>query len=276
MSGQLSYPIAPPQWLEGQVTTLSGGGVRSFVNPLLAQISTLTAGGTATAGVYSVALAQAADPSFVPLTFSFTRVAETNAQIATALHALIVASTAMLGIATSVDGGAGVLTLTFKNTNIVWTLTTAAPALGTLVAANTQAAGGSNVRVGAFARSAATSNGNIIPFTTAATTAELAGITERTMNLVHNPALAYDVYPPGQNVAVLRNGTIACRTWEAVVKNDAVSVWIDPADATAFPGQVGKTVTASKSIAAPTGTRFLASAAAGAIVEVEITFGAGG
>ena len=278
MSGQLSYPVNPPQWLEGQVTTLAGGGVRNFVNPLLAQISTLTVGGTATAGVYSVTFTQTADPSATPITISFTRVAETNAQIATAIHGLIVASSALLGVVTSVDGGSGVLTLTFKSTGIAYTLTTVAPALGTMVAANTQTAGGSNVRVGAFARhtaAAATAN-TLVPFTTAATTAELVGITERTYHLVQDPTLTHDIYPPGQNVPVVRNGTIAMRTWEAVVEGDAPAVWIDPADATAFVGQVGKTVTGGKSVAAPTGTRFLGRAAAGAMVEVEITLGAGG
>jgi len=276
MSGQLSYPIAPPQWLEG-LRTKVGAAARSFINPLLPQISTLTVGGTATAGVYSVTFAQAADPSFTPIVISFTRVAETNAQIGTAIQALIAASSPLLGIVSSVDGGSGVLTFTFKNTGIVWTLTTSAPAPGTLVAANTQTAGGSNVRVGAFCRHTAVASAPniLVPFTTAATTAELAGITERTFNLVNDPTLAFDVYPAGQNVSVVQNGAIAMRTWEAVTEFDTPAVWIDPADATAFPGQVGKTVTGGKSVAAPTGTRFLSRAAAGELVEVEITFGAG-
>lgn len=276
MSGQLSYPIAPPRWLEGQRTKV-GAGSLNFVNPLLPQITTLTVGGTATAGVYSVTFSQTADPSFAPITVSFTRVAETNAQIGTALHNAIVAEAKLFGVLSSVDGGSGVITETFKSTGIAWTVTTSAPAPGTLVAANTQTAGGSNVRVGAFARhtAAASTARTLVPFTTAATTAELAGITERTMNLVQDPTLAYDIYPPGNNVPLVRNGTVAMKVWEAVTEFDAPAVWIDPADSTAFVGQVGKTVTGGKSVAAPTGTRFLGRAAAGEIVEVEITLGAG-
>lgn len=277
MSGQLSYPVAPQTWLEGQRTKANDFGSRSFVNPLLPQISTLTVGGTATAGVYSVTFSQTSDPSFVPVTISFTRAAEANAAIGTALHNAIVASSALLGVVTSVDGGSGVLTLTFKSTGIAWTLTTAAPSLGTLVAANKQTAGGSNVRVGAFCRhtAAAATATTLVPFTTAATTAELVGVTERTYSLVQDPSLSYDIYRPGDCVSVCRNGTIAVKVWEAVTEFDTPAVWIDPADATAFPGQVGKTVTASKSVAAPTGTRFLGRAAAGGIVEIELAYGAG-
>lgn len=284
MSGQLSYPIAQPQWLPGQRTKATDAGSRSFINPLLPQISTLTVGGTATAGAYSVTFSQPADPSFTPITFTFTRVGETNAQIATGLHNLITASSPyttdslkMLGILTSVDGGAGVLTFTFKSTGIVWLITTSAPSPGTLTAANTQTAGGSNVRVGGFVRhTAAASAANIlVPFTTATTTAELPGVAVRTYNLVNDPTLAYDIYPPGQCVPVDQNSIVAMQVWEAVTEFDTPAVWIDPSDATAFPGQVGKTVTGGKSVAAPTGTKFLGRASAGGFVEVQLAHGAG-
>jgi len=281
MSGQLSYPYSPPLYLEGQRAAAGTGNysAESFVNPLLQQISTLTVAGTATDGVYSVTFAQTNDPSFVPVTISTTRAGgapATNALIATALSVAINASNPMLGIAASVDGGAGVLTLTGKTSGLAWTLTTAAPAPGTLVGALTQSPAGAVVRVGAWGRhtAAASAADVLVPFTTAATIAEMMGCVERTFGLVNDPTSAFDYYRAGSRPSLVRSGIMAMKVWETVTEFSTPSIWIDPADATAFPGQMGTTVTGGKSIDASTKCRYRTRTSAGSIALVEIFFGA--
>ncbi len=276
MSGQLSYPLSPIAYLEGQRATGGNYGANSFLNPLLAQVGTLTAGGTVTSGVYSVTFRQTNDPSFAPVTISHTRVGESSAGVAIALNAAINASAAMQGIASSVDGGGGVLTLTFKNTGVSWTVTTTAPAPGTLVWAQTVAAGGFNVRVAGWCRHTAAASGAdiLVPITTSMTIAEAMGIAERTYLLVNDIISAFDYYPPGTRVSAGRSGIWAVPVWEAVTEFSAPAIWIDPADATAFAGQMGTTVTGGKSIDASTKCRYLSRAAAGGIVLVEVFFGA--
>lgn len=273
MSAQVDYSFTQAALLEGQ-RSQGFNTSRDFLNPRLPQISTVTFGGTIADGVYSVTIAQ---PDGAPTTFTITRATTpaTNTLLGDALVALIAGSNAMLNVASAVNAS-GVVTITFKKAGLAYPITVSTTSTGTIATATTQPAGGSNVRVGAWVRRSATADNELRPVVAGTVVAELVGIAERTYSLVNDiasPALAYDAFVPSAHVPVGRHGTWAVRVWTAVTPASTPHVWIDAADATGFPGQMGATLVSSKSIDVSSLCRFISSAAAGEIAQVELFFG---
>lgn len=212
---QINYGEQPVA-VVGQVATYEDAVIDSLTNELLAQVSTLTVGGTASDGTYSV---QATGPDGEVLTAEFVRGAgETNAQIATALAAAM--SPTWLNAFTIVDGGSGVLTLTANHGGRVYTFITAAPGTGTLVAANTQTAGGVDIQMGVAV--AEGSDDDLAAVLSGSTVDDdLAGIVVRGIDGLVNDlgeGGAPAVFQPGSTLSVLRRGEAWVTVEDAVAK----------------------------------------------------------
>lgn len=135
---QLGYSLEMTTGLKGQRADAGDVDVRSYKYPRLAQITTATVGGTATAGDYEITIT---DPRFGDVVVSFTRTTETSAQIADGLVAAILAEQDLNGVCTAEIGGAAEdVVITFLHTGIEYAVATSAPAPGTLVAVETQSA----------------------------------------------------------------------------------------------------------------------------------------
>ena len=136
---QFSYdhPVA----INGQIASMYPITVDSYENPLLAQVSTVTVGGT-TDGVYTVQI----DGPEGTFQVSFTAAGNTADQIAAGLEAAADLDPDLLNIAVA-SSATNVLTLTFIHPGSVYTVS-APSAPSALTVATSQAAGGVTVGLG--------------------------------------------------------------------------------------------------------------------------------
>lgn len=151
--GQTSYSRNQGTQRKGRPATITPPETFSAVNPILAQVGTVTIGGTASDGNYVLNILDV----ILGVTHTVTVVRATtpssNANIATALAAAIAADGDLRNIVSVADDLAAVLTLTFLHAGRVYTVTTSeTTATGTIVWAETQAPGGSALSVARFVR----------------------------------------------------------------------------------------------------------------------------
>jgi hypothetical protein len=279
---QLNYGYNMTRKLLGQVLDTNRSDRLSFVNPLLAQVGTLTVGGTAADGVYSVTITPADGGAAVTVPITRATTPATNADIALALSNALNLSNGLLGVLSSSNASA-VNTLTFRRAGQTYTVTTSAPGGATLVWAQTQAAGGSYVNVGRWVRRSAVAGGDkvLTPIIDGTTITQLVGVVERTFSCIDGSfyGQAGEVYPPGSDVPIARAIRIPMIAYEAMGPGDTPFVWIDPA-ATAVPvgGMVKSTSggglgSSGDAIDASSRCRILSTAAVGELVDIELYFG---
>jgi hypothetical protein len=268
MSGQLDYSYNHRAALDGAPEHAVNYDRLSFINPLSMQVSTLTVGGTATDGNY---VFTATNPDGIAASVTVLRATTpaTNTDLATAIKNAINASSSFIGIA-SATSAAAVVTVTFKRP-LVYTLTTSAPAPGTLVAANTTAAGGSYIAVGRFVKKG-TGDRDLTPVVTGTTIAQIVGVALRTGQIINGGefGLVYDSYQPGDDVAVGRSERVWCKVFEAVTPTSTPYIWIDHTDTSVPVGALVAAANGGKAIDASTICRILTTTAAGGNALVEI------
>lgn len=243
---QLNYDLKMREALAGQRADGENGDALSYTNPALAQINTLTFGGTTTDGVYSVtvtfnqsSLNQQPTRSFDQV-FSITRAGglpATDANLATALAAQVNAQTSMIKAVAVGDD----CILNFVNPGLNHGIATADPAPGTLVNVLTQPTGGMNVRVGTFVRQAtvitADNNRTLVPIVLGTTIANVVGIAERSgYNLFQDApspfaltgSFGFDLFRTGDEISVGNRGRWYVEVFEAVNPNSVPIMWMNP------------------------------------------------
>ena len=199
---------------EGQIDHSVDTSSHPYVNPLLPQLDTTTVGGTTTAGVYSITIAP--KTGVKSFTASFTRVAETDAQIQDALLAALKAIGGLRNIAKFTDGtNPEDIDIEFLATDKEYVITLVAPAPGTLVNVNNQVAGGVAIPVGRFlVQDAANSHHAVLPGD-ATTAPQLRGVSGRVLHLIHNSgdddADATESFLKGSHLPVFYKGRIAMK-----------------------------------------------------------------
>lgn len=268
MSGQLDYSYEHRGALDGAPEHAVNYDRLSFLNPLSMQVSTLTVGGTATDGDY-VFTATNHDGVAASVTVTRSTTPATNTDLATAIKNAINASSSFIGIASATSASV-VVTVTFKR-SMVYTLTTAAPGIGTLVAANTTAAGGSYLAVGRFVKKGA-GDRDLTPVVTGTTIAQIMGVALRTGQIINGGdfGLTYDSYRPGDDVAVGRSERVWCKAFEATTPTSTPYIWIDHTDTSVPVGGLVVAANGGKAIDASTICRILTTTAAGSNALVEI------
>lgn len=186
-------------------------------NPAVAQEGTLTVGGTASDGLYQAKFYHPDEPDN-PIVAEFTRAAgETNAQIAAALAAEAVKKL-ILKAAVTVVGA--VITAKFANSLVTYTVTTSAPGLGTLVWAQTVAAGGSLIPFGRFVVGGGDGITAKLP-AAASTVGKVLGVVQRSLQVQQNPdPTGEDGYGPGREMAILGSGHIRVEVEEDIAPGD--------------------------------------------------------
>jgi hypothetical protein len=233
---------------------------RTRTNKMLAQAGTLTVGGTADDGIYSVTITNPADPEH-PITVEFDRQdSETNNQIAAALAALLVKALMLKATVTVLNA---VITVTFKNSNITYTVETADPGTGTLTWAQTQAAGGSSVPFGRFVRGGG-DGVSFRPLVTGSVIADVIGVVVRELT-VQNPETGI---PPGREGAILGVGPILVLTEEDVTPADTVYIRKETSANGTEVGVVRKSADGGTAISAATVCKFDSTSAAGTVARV--------
>lgn len=219
---QLNYGQQPVA-VVGQVATNEEPTIDTLINELLAQISVLTVGGTASAGDYVIT---ATGPDGEVVTATFTRVAETNDGISDGLLAAVNDDDAWANIAEASDSGTDELTLTFVHPGRVYTIVTSAPGTGTLVSANSQNAGGTDIELGVVV--AEGSADDLAAIVDAATVDDdFAGIVVRGIDALVNDfgeGGGTPNYGPDSAMSVLRRGECWVLVEDAVTKGGDVFV----------------------------------------------------
>jgi hypothetical protein len=282
MPVQLNYSYLQTAALVGNIVDSAWADRFSYVNPMLPQVGTLTVGGTAADGNYTVTITPNDGGTPVTITTVRATTPATNALIAADLNTKLNASNALLGVLSSANASA-VNTLTFRRSGQAYTITTSAPSGATLVWAQTQAPGGSYAQVGRWARksTAAGADRLLTPIIDGTTIAQIVGVVERTFSCIDGSFYGQtgEVYPAGYDVPILRGGRIWMVAYEAMTPADTMYIWIDPA-ATAVPvGGVVKSTdggglgASGDAIDGSTKGRILSTAAAGQLVVIEPFFG---
>ena len=211
---QFSYdhPVA----INGQIASMSPATVDSYENPQLAQISTVTVGGT-TDGVYTVQI----DGPEGTFQFSFTASGNTADQIAAGLEAAADLDPDLLNIV-DVSSATNVVTLTFIHPGSVYTVS-APSAPSALTVADTQDAGGVTVGLGvAVAQGALDDQAALLGG--GSVDADVLGITIRSidMNVNQGDPVVDDGYFGGATMAIMRGGELFANVEDAVAAGGGV------------------------------------------------------
>lgn len=207
IQGYDQYPVGQHV---GQIYSNAKG--RQYYNPLLAQEDTITVGGTATDGDYTIEIVDGSGTAF---SATFTRAAaETNTAIATALVTALKAVAGLRNRATFTDNGDGTIDVAFKAADKVYTYNLTAPGPGTLAAANDQAAGGIRIPVGRFVIQSSANSKWAVPVTGSTAGADLVGVTGRDYALLKNSESEtdeFEYYEKGSALTVIYRGTVSMR-----------------------------------------------------------------
>lgn len=265
MSGeaaQYDYTLSARQ--NGQVLSAQSDEV-SLVNPITAQVSTATVGGT-TDGVYTL---QVVGPQGT-WSWSYTASSNTAAQIATAIEAVADADDTFKGIGTVEDSTADVV-ITFLDARSEYTVTWTADASGASTVATTTAAGGTVCPYGVVV--ALTLDGKLTrPGSLQAT--DLIGVVVRgTESQVTNGSTTpTEGVQPGQVARVIKRGIVACKVGTAVLPDDSAD-YRSSSGTTDIPvGTLGNSALPSGT-AVPNGSvRFLTTTGAQGIAAVAVNF----
>lgn len=239
---------------------------KSRTNPAKAQTGTLTVGGTASDGDYVASFYHPDEPNN-PIVVTFTREdSETNNQISAALNALLVKALILKATATVVNA---VNTIAFGNPKVTYTVTTSAPGTGTLVWAQTIAAGGEDIPFGRAVGHGGDGT-TMRMLTTGDVIANVLGVLIRELTVQHDrDSTDDDALPPGRDGAVLGDGTILMECEEAVGPADTVYIRIVASGVNTKIGVVGKSADGGNCISAASIMRFEGTTtAAGQVVPV--------
>ena len=221
---QTSYARNYSAFVQGQKT--SNGPCNSIARSyaLLAQVGTLTVGGTAANGDY---VATFTDPdSGEEIAVTVTRAGgspSSNNDLAAALAAAI--NDAANGVSHLVTAtvATNVVTYTAVREGEVITVDTSAPGTGTLVAAVTTAATAANIPVGIMAAQAANDEDCRLP-ASGDTAADLIGIVYREPGTIrsNDGSSGADEFRQGETLDLLTMGEVAVLVEEAVSPDDPV------------------------------------------------------
>lgn len=211
--GQLGYGQTMDTGDEGEAH--ADLKARNGVNPELVQIDTVTIGGTASDGAYTLSITDL--QSGQVYSTSFTRGSgESNAQIAAALAAQAEAeddpSWANL---VDISVNSAVITLTFKHTQKDYQVAAGAPGSGTSTPASVQTAGGSQIPFGRFLVFDASDTPEGMALPSGADPADIRGVSVRSIGRFYNAgsplASASDQIPPGNTFSAGYFGKIRMR-----------------------------------------------------------------
>lgn len=263
-----SYPFSQGPNLPG---TVDGPQVESMnisrCNPAVAQEGTLTVGGTAADGTYSASFYHPEELNN-PIVVSFLRAAgETNAQIAAKLYADAVKKLA-LKATPSVLGA--VVTVKFGNPLITYTVVTAAPGTGTLVWAQTVAAGGSTIPFGVFVKGGG--DGLTAKIVSSGTTiGQVLGVVERKLTVQQNPdPTASDGVPVARDMSIIGGGPVRVLVEEDVTPADTPYIRIVASGNNTIVGILGKSADGGNCIDASSICKFETIAKKGETVRVRV------
>lgn len=261
---QYAYPVTQPRFVVGQLAEGAPQAIDSYLNELLVQITTVTYTGTTDDADYTVT---AVGPDGETATSTFNPPGATTADaVRDGLIALINAEADWQNIAVASSGGAGILTLTFLHDGRVYTVTATDPGTGTVVVANTQSAGGTDVPVGVAVQYGSTDNAAVV-LDSGTLDDDLIGFTIRNVDMLVNngDVNAVDASIPGTVLSVLRQGSVVCIAETAHVKGADVFVRITAPGAS--PEGLGRprNDTDGGQAIAMTGARFGSTGAAGAL-----------
>lgn len=215
---QFSYEFA--EAILGQLAIYDPASIDSLINELPKQQSTVTTGGVATDGTYTITVV-GEEGTF---TASFLRAAaETNAAITDALAANWAAQPANLNIATMTSDLVSINTLAFLHAGSQYTVTVVAPTPGTLVAALVVDPVGVNIPLGIAVVS---DDGEFARLPAPGDTAQdFWGITVRNADLIQElslPSAAELEFLPADSLSVMRSGEAWVAPEVAVAVNDPV------------------------------------------------------
>ncbi len=212
--GRSSYQRVMDRGYEGALADSNLLGARTGINPDLAEIHTVTVGGTPTDGVYAFDVTDPITGVVTTITQTRSTTPATNTDLAVAFVDLVNTTAALLNVCTA-SNVAGVVTLTFLHNGIDYTVDNeVVTGPGTLVAAETQSAGGSAIPFGRFCTMGAATDGQAaITLPTGATTADqIAGITLRPQGQFSNAgsqaAADDDTIPVGDVGTIAYDGSI--------------------------------------------------------------------
>jgi len=249
---------------EGQISRNEAHNSRTFLNPNIFQISTVTVTtGDATAGWTTTATRTATGET---VTVTYNPAGASTAEAAQALHAAWNSSTAAILFARA-SIAAAVVTLTFNDIQ-AYTVVTVEAGIGVAVDAIASAGGGIKAYVGRwqfFDETAALVAGDraqIISADSQTLVRNIAGIAERT-NQIEQPddGDLNDFFPIGNDVPCVQFGVVRVRVTEAVTVADTVNI------VTAAGVDLGLT-SSTGGIDISAFARFRHDAALGALVEV--------
>jgi hypothetical protein len=216
---QFSYDL--PIAVLGQLAVYDPARIDSLINLLPSQQSTVTTGGTATAGVYTIKVV-GEEGTF---TAEFTRVAETNAQITDALAADWASKSENSNIATMTSDAVSINTLDFLHAGQGYTVTVTAPAPGTLTSALVVDPAGSNIPLAIAVTSDDGINARLL--TTGDTAQDVWGIVTRNADLVQELGQTQPTtleFLPASAMSIMREGEIWVEPEVTVAVNDPVFV----------------------------------------------------
>lgn len=212
--GQIGYDQFPKTGVEGQphANLLS----KRATNPLNPQVSSVTIGGSASDGDYTITIVDAQTGTSLG-TATFTRGSgESNATIATELIDAVNGLASAPNKFTASSGGSGVVQIDFDHANKQYTVTAAAPGSGTATVATTET-GGTDIPFGRFL---VYSGDEAMVLPDGASPGDIRGVSVRDFQFVNQGsalASADDVIPPGSLFAagfegkiwLINNGSVA-------------------------------------------------------------------
>lgn len=177
------------------------------LNPLNAQSSVITVGGSATDGDYEIEIIDSQTGESLG-TASFTRGSgESNDAISDALQTAVNALASAPNTFAASDSGSAELTITFDHPDKSYGFNLTAPGSGTLTAVTTES-GGTDIPFGRFL---VYSGDQAMALPAAADAADIGGVSVREFQFTNQGSrlnAATDVIPPGSDFAAGREGKI--------------------------------------------------------------------
>jgi hypothetical protein len=233
-------------------------------NPAKAQKGTITVGGTAEDGIYSITITNPAEPTWPGVYVEFDRQdSETNAQIAAALNSKLNTSGFVLKAIVTVNSA--VITVEARNTDVLYSVVTVAPGAATLVWAQTVAPGGVVVPFGRFVAGDGTGFG-MRPLESGDVIANVIGVTIREMNVENVETVdGFDGVKIGYEAPIAGKGPIKVDCEEAMTPADAPFIRIVASGSNTMIGCIAKTADGGNCIAATTICKILENSADGVV-----------
>lgn len=224
------------RWVEGMLAEGLKPEIDTGLNPILAQVSTVTlAGVTDDAGDYTFTVT---GPDGETATYTYTSAgSETSDAMATAIAGAgeINEDDDWANLADVTKTGTGELTFTFLHAGRDYELVVTV-AGGTATIATTQSAGGASLPLARFLSYATGAADGLRPVrlpTTGDDDSDIAGISVRGLDaLVRDFEAESGLYPPGAAVSVLTKGAVVMRIFGDFAEGGQVYVRITDASAT--------------------------------------------